>query len=79
MNNVFIQYPALPLDIVEHKPNLKLVLGLVLGLGFPVTVGMIVAYGLWNLRRKSRRDAMSGIQRLKNGGVITESERSRSN
>jgi hypothetical protein len=43
MNNVFIQYPALPLDIVEHKSNLKLVLGLVLGLVLPATVGMIVA------------------------------------
>jgi len=45
----------------------------------PATVGVIVAYGLWNVRRKTRTDAMNRIQRLKNGGVIRESERSRSN
>jgi len=58
----------------EPKSNLKLVLGLVLGIGFPVIIGAIIAYGFCNLRRKSRREAMSRVERLKNGGAITQSE-----
>lgn len=73
---MFIQYQAVPIDqVVEHKSNSKLVLGLVLGVAFPVTVVAIVAYGFCKLRRKSRREAMSRVERLKNGGVITESAR----
>ena len=76
MNNVFIQNPTVSLGLTgEQKSNLKLVLGLVLGVALPITVGMMVAYGYCNLRRKSRREAVSHIERLKNGGAITEAER----
>ena len=76
MNNVFIQNPTASFGLTsEHKSNLKLVLGLGLGVALPIAVGVVVAYGYCNLRRKSRREAVSQIERLKNGGAITEAER----
>jgi hypothetical protein len=74
---VFIENP-LSADSTQSGSgtNKNLILGLVLGLGFPAVVGSIIAYGLWNLKRKgARREAMSRVQRLKNGTVIAESER----
>jgi len=78
LNNVFMQN----LGFATHEPGSnksKLILGLVLGVAFPLIVGAIVAYGFYNLRRKStsRRKAKSHLQRLKNEAVITESERTR--
>jgi len=78
LNNVFIQ--SLGFAAPEPGSNKsKLILGLVLGVAFPVIVGAIVAYGFYNLRRKStsRREAKSHLRRLKNDAVITESERTR--
>ena len=78
LNNVFLQNPVYgPPEPGSNKS--KLILGLVLGVGFPVIVGAIVAYGFYNLRRMSasKREAKSRLERLKDDAVITESQRSR--
>lgn len=71
---MFIQNPLVSFELIGHKSNSKLVIGLVVGVAVPVIVGVIVAYGFWNLRRKSRRAAINRVERLKNGVVITQSE-----
>ena len=83
-NNVFLLYPFTGHLLTPSNGNgHKLLIGLGLGLGFPLLVLSIIALGLWNLRKKSnkwgipqlqrsaRRDAMIRLKRM------TSEERSR--
>jgi hypothetical protein len=76
LNNVFIANPISGLP-ASPPSKFKLIFGLVLGLGLLLVVGSIVAYGLWNLRRRSaRKQAMARVNYLKNCTRITTPETS---
>lgn len=77
-NNVFLQNPFIGHLLTRSNGNRhRLLIGLGLGLGFPLLVLSIIALGLWNLRKKNnkwgipqlqrsaRRDAMTRLERMK--------------
>ena len=66
LNNVFIRNPLG--GTVTTSSHRTLVLGLVLGLSFPLVITTAVVIGFWNLKRTGKRkEAIARIQRLKNG------------
>ena len=77
MNNEFLVYPLIGiLPFIHPRRNVNLIIGLVLGLGFPVVVGGIMAYGLRRLRRKGaeRQAAKVRLECLKNNIRIVAQE-----